>query len=91
MISWPPFQTHFITSPLYSDRDQGQSFATASACVWERFLFRTGGKYSIVTSVQKIPIRYVRIAFFALAAIGSASFKALKDISRAYRLLPSES
>jgi hypothetical protein len=34
---------------------------------------------------------YARIAFFALAAIGSASLKALNEISRAYRLLPSES
>src|SRR5262249_6200252 len=34
---------------------------------------------------------YARIAFFALAAIGSASVKALKEISRAYRLLPSAS
>src|SRR5215510_24663 len=34
---------------------------------------------------------YARIAFFALAAIGSASVKALKVISRAYRLLPSAS
>jgi hypothetical protein len=32
--------------------------------------------------------QYVRIAFFALAAIGSASLNALKVISRAYRLLP---
>lgn len=29
-----------------------------------------------MTSVQKLLIRYARIAFFALAAIGSASFKA---------------
>src|SRR5262245_22674190 len=34
---------------------------------------------------------YARIAFFALAAIGSASLNALKEIRRAYRLLPSES
>jgi hypothetical protein len=34
---------------------------------------------------------YARIAFFAFAAIGSASLKALKEISRAYRMLPSES
>src|SRR5215468_3350063 len=34
---------------------------------------------------------YPRIAFFALAAMGSASLKALKEINRAYCLLPSES
>ena len=34
---------------------------------------------------------YPRIAFFALAAMGSASLKALKEINRAYRLSPSES
>jgi hypothetical protein len=32
--------------------------------------------------------QYVRIAFFALEAIGSASLKSLKVINRAYRLLP---
>jgi hypothetical protein len=31
---------------------------------------------------------YARIAFFALAAIGSASLRALKVINRAYLLLP---
>jgi hypothetical protein len=40
---------------------------------------------------SKTAFPYVRIAFFALAAIGSASFKSLKEISRAYRLLPSTS
>src|SRR5262249_6982639 len=34
---------------------------------------------------------YARIAFFALAAIGSASLKSLNVINRAYRLFPSES
>jgi hypothetical protein len=34
------------------------------------------------------PAHYARIAFFALAAIGSASLKALKVINRAYLLLP---
>jgi hypothetical protein len=32
--------------------------------------------------------QYARIAFFALAAMGSASFRALNVISLAYRLLP---
>jgi hypothetical protein len=40
-----------------------------------------------VGNSQKAALSYDRIAFFALAAIGSASFKALKEINRAYRLL----
>ena len=44
-----------------------------------------------VANSPKIAFPYVRIAVFALAAIGSASFKSLNVISRAYRLLPSAS
>jgi len=41
-----------------------------------------------VAQLRRIFNQYGRIAFLALAAIGSASLKALKVINRAYRLLP---
>jgi len=54
---------------------------------WVRGLIQSHSGWQ-VTVAERTRCNYVRIAFFALAAIGSASLNALNVISRAYRLLP---
>src|SRR5262249_20749069 len=74
------------------------NFANSGTCSTANFACRRLGyreKKSTEGSggalFRRIFNQYVRFAFFALEAIGSASLKALKVINRAYRLLPSES